>query len=149
MNNKDLFIREDLLRAVFIPSAPWLMSRKQYNSSHAYKVARPAPLSTAIPKKPSRSEATIFDQMNSGKHTKRKKTTFLHFGVLRKRIRLRDEKQFASISDQRDSSPPSSYTLYRGRIKFLRTILTHKKLATRNQIISSNRSNHQANCPRQ
>jgi len=55
----------------------------------------------------------------------KEKTLFLHFGVLRKRIRLWGERQLASTLDQSAPPLPSSYAIYRGRVKFFKMILTH------------------------
>jgi len=68
------------------------------NISHAFKAARPAPPSVAIFKKPSRSEtATLTRRIPV--NTPKRKVTFHHFGVPRKRTGLRGERQLTSSPD--------------------------------------------------
>jgi len=74
------------------------MSISLDSSCHAFKAVRAAPLSAAIPKKLFKSEAATSQQTHQ-----KEKTTFLHFGVLRKRLRHRGEKQFANTFDQKTS----------------------------------------------
>jgi len=109
-NNKDLFIGGDLSGAVFILAAVREAGgRTSSAASRSSKEARLTPHATTIPKKPSRSEAMTSDQMNSDR-THQKEKTFLHCGVLRKRIKLWGERRLPYTPDQRAS--PLSYTSY-------------------------------------
>ena len=46
------------------------------SSSHAFKAARPAPLTASIPRKPSKSEATTSNHTNSDKTQRKEKIAF-------------------------------------------------------------------------
>jgi len=93
------------------------------SNSYALKAARQALPTATVPKKPFKSKATTSDQMDSDKIPQKEKAAFLHFGVLRKNIKLWDETQFTGTPNRRAPSLPS-YALYGGRIRFFRTILT-------------------------
>ena len=128
--NEDLFIGEDLPKS---SQSPWLLSRQLYapTTTH-FKAAKPALLTAIVPKMLFKRKVVTSDQIDSSKTPQKEKVTFLHFVVLRKRIRLRSEKQFASTPDQRAPSLPFLYTLYGGRVKFFRRSSHPKKWATRN-----------------
>jgi len=54
----------------------------------------------------------------------KEKITFLHFDVLRKRIKLRGEMQLSSTLDRSAPSLPSLYALYGESVRFFIPILT-------------------------
>jgi len=69
------------------------------NSSHASNVTKTVPLSSAIPKKPSKREAKTSDQMDSGRTLQEEKRS-LHHDVLWNKVRLMSEKPSADAHDK-------------------------------------------------
>ena len=66
MNNEDLFIRGDLSGAIFILAVVYEAgSRILSTNFRSSKEAERTPPATKIPEKPSRSEATTYDQTDS------------------------------------------------------------------------------------
>jgi len=78
--------------------------------------------------------------MNSSNTLQNEIATLLHFDILRKRSRLRGERQFNSTLDRRAPSLPSSCTRYEGRVRSQRMTSPSKKWETRNQSIGFNQS---------
>ena len=112
---------------------PTIMAHEQAaicldSNLHVSMAAKPVPLTVVVPKKHFKRKTTSSDQMDSGKAPQKEKAIFLHFGVLRKRIKLQGEKQFASTPDRRAPSLPPSYAIYEGRVRFFRTTLTPQKI---------------------
>jgi len=106
------------------PMAPEQATICVDSSSHVSKAARPALFTATIPKKPFKSKAATSDQTDSGKIPQKEKAILLHFSILKKRSRLRGEKQFANIPGRRATSLPSSCTRHGGRVGSQSTILT-------------------------
>jgi len=73
---------------------PWPLSRQVYASTTAHTPPRQPEQYHS--KKPFKSKVVTSDQTDSGKTPQKEKAAFLHFDVLRKRSKLRGEKQFTS-----------------------------------------------------
>jgi len=90
---------EEISRKQSTVVAPEQASISLDSSSHAFKAARPTPLITTVPKKPYKSKTATSDQTDSNKTPQKEKASLLYFDVLRKRSRLRGERQFISTPD--------------------------------------------------
>jgi len=70
------------------------------SNSHAFKATRPAPLSAAISKEALQVRGSDILPDEFQQTHQKEKIAFLHFGILRKRIRLWGEMQLTSIPDR-------------------------------------------------
>ena len=102
------------------PTEPWLLRRQLDASIIARIPPRQLHQHRSLqwsPKNPPGVRQQHPIRQILAKHQK-EKTIFLYFGVLRKRIRIRGEKQFVSTPDQKASFYPSLYALHGGRVRF-------------------------------
>jgi len=91
------------------------------------------------PKNPFKSKAMTSDQTDSDKTPQKEKVALLHFVVLKKSSRFRDERKFTSTLDQRALSLflPRAPEM-KGGSDLKEQSSSPKKLTTQNQIIGSN-----------